>query len=160
MEKLLIKVYKTPKLTKTLGVSSIIISWLFVLSFLYAAIVTVYLGEYRATVTFSLSLLVGYLLVSAVRVWINAPRPYELYTFYEVPPKNRKGKSFPSRHAYSAFCIATLFYTVDRWLCLALVIFAVTLCVFRALLGIHFIRDLLAGAVIGFISGAAGLLLL
>ena len=41
----------------------------------------------------------GFLLVTALRAWINAPRPYEAMGIPSITPKDTKGKSFPSRHA-------------------------------------------------------------
>ena len=53
---------------------------------------------------------VGFVLVTALRRIINRPRPYEAFDCLSVIPKDTKGKSFPSRHAYSAFAIALTFY--------------------------------------------------
>lgn len=160
MEKLLTKIYKKRGLTRVLGVMSHIISALFVLAFLFCVSVMIYAEEYRVALLFMSSSLAGYLLVSAAREVLDAPRPYEIYEFYEILPKKKKGKSFPSRHAYSAFAIATLSFAVGYPICIALFSLALILCICRALLGIHFIRDLIAGALIGVISGLIALLLI
>lgn len=101
-----------------------------------------------------------FLLVTLVRRSINAPRPYELYDFYERPPKSRTGLSFPSRHAYSAFAIASLAFAFNLPVAIALSALALCLAVARVLLGIHFVRDVLCGGIIGIISGAFGILML
>ena len=98
--------------------------------------------------------------VTIARRLINAPRPYELYDFYEQKPKNKSGRSFPSRHAYSAFVIAALLLSVNPFLSAGLFVGAVLLCVCRVLLGIHFVRDVIAGALLGLVSGAVGLLII
>ena len=55
---------------------------------------------------------VPFVIVTVVRKFINAPRPYDTYEFYTVPPKSKVGESFPSRHVFSCFLIATSTYTV------------------------------------------------
>lgn len=106
---------------------------------------------------------VPFLFVTVLRhVW-NWPRPYEVYTLYDVPPRQRCGRSFPSRHATSAAVIATLLLMerpdlVFLWGGVSLC--AVLLCVCRVLLGVHFVRDVLAGALIGVAGGVLGALLL
>ena len=101
-----------------------------------------------------------FLAVSAVRFLINAPRPYELYDFYEKKPKEKHGKSFPSRHVYSAFVIATLAFVYSIPLGVSLALIGVSLAAARVLLGIHFIRDVLCGALIGTVSGLIGIFFL
>ena len=103
---------------------------------------------------------VPFLLVSILRRLIDAPRPYELYDFYEEKPKEKKGQSFPSRHVFSAFVIATLSFTVSPILGGALLAVGVLLAVSRVLLGIHFIRDVVCGALVGIISGVLGILII
>ena len=160
MEKILTKIYKNRPLSKTLGVISHIITLLFVLAFLFCEAIVIYAQHYRVAISMASSALVGYLLVSAAREVLDAPRPYELYDFYEILPKRKKGKSFPSRHAYSAFAIATLSFAVGFPLGIILTLLGIIMCACRALLGIHFIRDLAAGAALGIVSGALGLLLI
>ena len=94
-----------------------------------------------------------FVIVTLLRRLINAPRPYEIYDFYDEKPKNKSGKSFPSRHVYSASVIATLTVFVYPVIGGILAVLAVSLAIFRVLLGIHFVRDVLAGVLIG--AGAA-----
>jgi membrane-associated phospholipid phosphatase len=95
--------------------------------------------------------------VGFVRMMIDAPRPYELYDFYETKPKERAGRSFPSRHAYSSFVIATISFLYSVPLGIGLLLIGLALIASRVLLGIHFIRDVVAGAAIGIISGLIGI---
>ena len=104
--------------------------------------------------------LAPYILVSVMRKIIKAPRPYEIYDFYQAPPKNKVGQSFPSRHVFSAFVIAVLSYTASVWLSIALLVLGVCLAVSRVLLGIHFVRDVVAGALIGILSGIFGIIII
>ena len=110
--------------------------------------------------SYLLALGVPYLLVSLVRVAISAPRPYEIYDFYIIPPRKKKGKSFPSRHAFSVFVIGTVCLFVYPILGILTLIFGALMCLCRVLLGIHFPRDVIAGGVVGVISALIGALIL
>ena len=115
-------------------------------------------GEYADAAVIAASLFVGFVLVSLARKAIDAPRPYELYDFYEDKPKEREGRSFPSRHAYSAFSIATAAFSIHPLLGGAFIILASLMCASRVLLGIHFIRDVVCGALLGIIAGGVALI--
>ncbi len=105
-------------------------------------------------------LAVPYLAVTALRCFVDAPRPYEVYDIYTVPPKNKKGKSFPSRHVFSAFLIATAAMSTVPVPAAILFCLAAVLAVCRVLLGIHFIRDCTCGAILGILCGELSMLLL
>ena len=120
----------------------------------------IYFGLYKTAALILCAAGVGFVTLSIVRKLINAPRPYDLYSFYEKKPREKSGSSFPSRHAYSAFVIATLVLCLSIPASVALFALGILLCVCRVLLGIHFIRDVAAGALIGIIAGVIGLLLL
>ena len=160
MTNILTKVYNNERLSKALSIISHIISAVSVPAFLFTVGYRIYLTEYVTAAKLFLAAFSGFLLVTIARRLINAPRPYEIYGFYERKPKNKSGSSFPSRHAYSAFAIATLSISVNPILAGALFFFSVMLSVFRVLLGIHFVRDVLAGALLGTAAGAIGLLII
>ena len=101
-----------------------------------------------------------FVLVSLMRRFINAPRPYELLEFYKRKPKGKAGKSFPSRHVFSVFIIATVLIPTDPLLSAALFAAGALLAFLRVALGIHFVRDVVAGALIGAATGGIGLLVL
>jgi len=105
----------------------------------------------------ALVLLLPFIAVTLLRHLINAPRPYELFEL--TVPRHREGHSFPSRHVFSAFAIGTalIFYGVPLGVCtLAL---GVLIAVLRTLLGLHFIRDTVAGALIGVSTSLIGMLI-
>ncbi|MBR5140273.1 MAG: phosphatase PAP2 family protein [Clostridia bacterium] len=160
MEKLLTKVYKNRRLTNFFSLSSHIVSALCVVSILFALGYQVYLGKYLTAAILLVCAGTGFIAVSLVRRFIDAPRPYELYSLYEEKPKEREGRSFPSRHAYSAAVISVLSLSVSVWMCIPLLLLTIYMCVCRALIGIHFIRDLAAGVLIGALAGAIALLLI
>ena len=161
MEKLLTSVYKNRNLTASLKAFSHIVSILGALLFAFDLAVLTFLAKrYLVAALVAVSAFVGYVSVTLMRRLVNAPRPYELYSFYEVRPKEKVGNSFPSRHAYSALAIATLTFAVSRILAVVFIVLSLLMCVCRVLLGIHFIRDVLAGAAIGLAAGIIGLLMI
>ena len=84
--------------------------------------------------------LIPFLLVTLMRHLIGAGRPRNTK---KVSP------SFPSRHTYSAFYIATLFFFFSSVISYILLLFAITLATLRVLLGHHYPRDVVAGAFLG-----------
>lgn len=91
--------------------------------------------------------------VSVFRKLYDAKRPYELYGFQPLIQKNTRGKSFPSRHVFSIFVIAVSiaqFYP-DAGISLGLA--GVFLAVIRVITGVHFPKDVVAGALIGILFG-------
>ena len=105
---------------------------------------------------FTLIPLGTFILVTVVRALINAQRPYEKYGYTPVVAKETKGKSFPSRHTVSAFIIAMAFMYIDVKLGVIMTVVAVAIGVVRVLAGVHFIRDVVSGAVIGTVIGVLG----
>ncbi len=90
----------------------------------------------------------GFMTLTVFRAAVNRPRPYETFGMEPVIPKETKGKSFPSRHVFSA-CMIALTY-----LCLVqpigagilLLLAAVLIAVIRVLSGVHYLSDVLVGA--------------
>ncbi len=159
MEKILKYVYSSKKLNaalKTVSETAVLVflgafGALSVLSFLKGLVFGIKMLVFMA---------IPFLLVTVIRKVFNAKRPYELYAFYKEKPKKKSGESFPSRHVFSAFLIATLFYTMSLAVAISLAFVAVLLALARVLLGIHFPRDVIAGGAVGIISGVLGILLL
>lgn len=108
----------------------------------------------RAILVPAISFIAG----SIFRILFNAPRPYEVFDLPPVIAKNTKGKSFPSRHAFSIFIIGMTFLAscplpLAGWFILAL---GVCLALVRVLAGVHFPRDVIAGALLGIAFGYFG----
>ena len=101
-----------------------------------------------------------FVLVSLLRRLINAPRPYEAEDFSGPVPKKKSGRSFPSRHAFSIFAIGTLCLFFSLPLGVLTLVFGVFLCFCRVALGIHFVRDVLCGAISGILTSIIGALIL
>ena len=157
-ERLLWHVYKNDTLAEMLKIASYAIVLLTVYAF-FTRIV-----ELIETPMELVKLLtvtgVPFVLVSILRRVINAPRPYELLEFYEKKPKGKSGRSFPSRHVFSVFVIATVLVTWNSTVAVLLFAAGALLALLRVALGIHFVRDVVAGALIGAASGGIGLAVL
>ena len=97
---------------------------------------------------------VGFAAVSFFRRRFNAPRPYECCAIAPLIARDGAGKSFPSRHAFSAFAIAASWFAASAPVAVVLLVAAVVLAVCRVLGGVHFPRDVVAGAFIGSATGA------
>ena len=159
MEKILRAVNKRPALCRGLRLVShfagifafILFAFVFML-----AVISSPLSAVKLCAIIGLS----YVAVSLARRFINAPRPYEVYDFYESPPKDKKGVSFPSRHTFLVFAIATVCMPASAVPAIILLVLGVLLAVSRVLIGIHFIRDVVTGAMLGILSSVLGLLIL
>lgn len=127
----------------------------------YGALVTFcFLSDIMKGVLSVILTAVPFLLLSLFRRYLSAPRPYELIDFEALgaaPPRKKSGSSFPSRHVFCAFLIGVMLLVEWPLLAAPVLLFGVALGACRVLLGIHFIRDCAAGAVIGLVSGAVGL---
>jgi membrane-associated phospholipid phosphatase len=99
---------------------------------------------------------ISFILVSIFRNILNAPRPYEVTGATPIIKKDTKGKSFPSRHVFSVFVIGATLYFISSPLGIALMLAGCILAVLRVIGGVHFPRDVIAGAVIGILSGILG----
>ena len=97
---------------------------------------------------------VGFVAVSFFRRRFNAPRPYECCAIAPLIARDGAGKSFPSRHTFSAFAIAASWFAASVPVAVVLLVAAGVLAVCRVLGGVHFPRDVVAGAFIGSATGA------
>lgn len=99
---------------------------------------------------------ISFILLSVFRNYINAPRPYEVYNIKPIINKDSKGKSFPSRHVFSVFVISMTLYYISLPLGITLLVIGLIIGIVRVLGGVHFPRDVIAGALIGVLSGIIG----
>lgn len=96
---------------------------------------------------------ISFILVSVFRNLINAPRPYEVNNTVPLITKDTKGKSFPSRHVFSVFVVASTLYFISSPLGISLMLAGVLLAFLRVIGGVHFKRDVIVGAIVGIASG-------
>lgn len=92
----------------------------------------------------------SFVAVSGFRHLVNRERPYEKFGMKPVLPKDTKGKSFPSRHVFSAAVIALsyLYLLPCRWVGILLLAASVLLAGVRVVSGVHYVSDVIAGALI------------
>lgn len=157
-ERVLYSVYKNDTLNPILHVLSYVIVGITAYAFIWRAVNLVVSDIWQA-VWLLLITGVPFAVVSVIRRLINAPRPYELFEFYREKPKGKTGQSFPSRHVFSITVTGIALMPWSLLVGIGLLVLGAALALIRVLLGIHFIRDVVAGALIGVISGAIGLLL-
>lgn len=100
----------------------------------------------------------GFVLVSALRKAINAPRPYEVLDIDPLIKKDTVGQSFPSKHTYSAFVISVCWWFYCWPVGLVLTLIALDIACIRVVGGVHFPRDVIWAAVIGLAFGLVGAL--
>lgn len=99
---------------------------------------------------------ISFVLVTVIRRMINAPRPYEKFDMPPVIEKETKGKSFPSRHVFSIFVIAVTIFYSHPGPGIVIGLMGVAMAVIRVLGGVHEPIDVIAGALIGILSGVIG----
>lgn len=87
----------------------------------------------------------AFLLVTLLRAWLNFERPYEKLSIDPLIHKSTKGKSFPSRHVFSAMMIALTVVTVYPVWGGILIAVSLLLALCRVVAGVHFPIDVIAG---------------
>ena len=95
----------------------------------------------------------GFFLLPLGRSLYNRPRPYQTWDIQPLIKKDSLGKSFPSRHVFSATTIAMFTLLLNPWLGGTMLFLAAILAILRVLGGVHYPSDVLAGYVIGILVG-------
>ena len=97
--------------------------------------------------------LLGFLVVSGFRTAFDAPRPYEFLDIDPLIKKTTVGQSMPSRHLFSMTMIAMCWLYWCAPVGAALLLLCVVMGYIRVVGGVHFPRDVFAGALGGIILG-------
>lgn len=95
----------------------------------------------------------SFLAVSLFRSIYSAPRPYEVLEITPLILKETKGKSFPSRHVFSAFIIGMTFLPVLKPIGILILAAGTVMAFIRVIGGVHFPKDTAAGALFGILCG-------
>lgn len=110
---------------------------------------------------FVLSSLLLWLLVEAIKAILRRERPFTGLKDVRVVGQRARGKSFPSGHTSQAFYTATLLLAyMDGNVIAHIIIYAIALVVgiTRMYLGMHYPRDVIAGATLGIFWGCIGII--
>ena len=99
---------------------------------------------------------VTFAIVSGLRLFVNAPRPYEATRIDPVIHKETLGKSLPSRHVASAAIIACALFCLSPVVGAIAFLGCVAVCFTRIVGGVHFPRDVVAAVLIAAICGVVG----
>jgi membrane-associated phospholipid phosphatase len=99
---------------------------------------------------------VSFVLVSLFRRAVNAPRPYEVTGTPPLIPKSTQGKSFPSRHTFCMFMIAASWLNLCAAAGVALMISGCAMAAIRVVGGVHWPRDVIAGAACALVLATIG----
>ncbi len=100
---------------------------------------------------------VAFFVLSIARKIINAPRPFDTM---QTPIKKAKGgKSFPSRHTFSAFMISFCMLGINTPAFFVLIVLSAILGVLRIVCGLHYIKDIIAGAALAAFSHFIGIII-
>lgn len=107
--------------------------------------------SYQALVAFIAALLLKELFVHLFEV----PRPYIVFSFRSLIDiaSFEDYRSFPSAHALSSFAIVTVYWQNLKRFALPLFTLASCIAISRVLVGVHFLSDVLSGAVFGILLG-------
>ena len=130
------------------------ISALFYIMLIYLAVkmdVRVFVMGFVPFFTFVLATVIGKSL--------DFKRPFEKEGFEPII-NHSKGHSFPSRHASSSFVISMGGYFLNPYIGIAAFILSTIVCATRILTGVHYLRDVLCGALMGTIIGYIGFFVL
>ncbi|MBE6466776.1 phosphatase PAP2 family protein [Denitrobacterium detoxificans] len=103
---------------------------------------------------------ISFALCTLIRGAINAPRPYQMYWIHPLIKRNENGKSFPSRHVFSATIIACAMFYLNPFAGVAAFLLTAIIAWVRVVGGVHFPRDVVAGTILGLACGAFGFLLI
>ena len=121
------------------------ILFIIILAFIYGIINTIYLKVVLVP-------LCVFVTVSIFRKLFNLQRPYEKMKITPLIPKDKKGQSFPSRHVASGFIISMAFLYVNPILGIIFIVISFLIALTRVLSGVHFIKDVIAGALYSLIT--------
>jgi len=93
---------------------------------------------------------------SLIRRLINRQRPYEKYNIEKLINKKKEGRSFPSRHVFSAALISTYVYFENKRSGILCFFVTMIIGIIRIISGVHYVSDVVAGYILGVVSGIPG----
>jgi len=156
---------ENPDLAKGIHMANKLCTGVMYLAYPVLLVYLFFYGKYSSYYSFWRALFVpaiSFVLLSVFRSFVNRPRPYEKFDVPPVIKKDTKGKSFPSRHVFSATIISMTFVLMSPWSWLGLIFLGVSilLAVVRVVSGVHYISDVVAGMVVAVVAAILGYLVL
>lgn len=119
------------------------------------------LGKYYNLVKLCIfSLIIMFLITLPLKLAFNQPRPYLVLEHVNILTSSLDPNSFPSGHTATTVSIVTVlvlkskdYFKKYKLINCLLIIFALTIGISRIYIGMHYPFDVLAGGVIGMVSG-------
>lgn len=102
---------------------------------------------------FFAALFARYAIASPLHHLFIRPRPFVDHVVNQLIPYDAAKSSFPSGHACFFFGLSTIIYFWNRPLGIIFYIFSFIISIARIYAGVHYLVDVLAGALIGIFSG-------
>lgn len=104
----------------------------------------------------AVSLWISFLFTAAavitLKLLVGRARPFDLYDLYTIEFVNY---AFPSLHTAAVFSLVPILDKEYPWLMWFWIILAIVIAISRLYLGVHYMSDVIAGAVIGYAIGAS-----
>jgi membrane-associated phospholipid phosphatase len=128
---------------------------------LVVAVLSYILGDHRFAIGFALGSLTLLLLVTVIKAFADRARPFNMMLEARVVGWREAGLSFPSGHTTQTFfmvTLATLHFQPPLAVAAILYGIAALVGITRVYLGVHYPRDVMAGAILGLIWGTVGML--
>lgn len=97
---------------------------------------------------------ISFLLLSFVRSRMNRKRPYEEWEIEPLIHREGMGNSMPSRHVFSAVLISMCILRQNVFLGVIFLLLSAGIAAVRVLGGVHYLRDVIAGYLIGAAAGS------
>lgn len=113
----------------------------------------IYQHKFRWLAMLAISLFLSFEISYLLKLIFQTPRPYFTLELATIPLTQASGYSFPSLH--SAFCLGIIPFLSkiykERWKQILACTIALTIALSRAYLGVHYVSDILAGGMIGYL---------
>ena len=148
------KVREHKHLERALVFANEILTGIVYISFPILLVTLGYNRRFRDLIKIVLVCGISFVLVSVCRHFYNAKRPYFLYEYEPIVAKEKEGHSMPSRHVFSAFVIAMSFAYINWKFSIIFFVVAILIAVHRVIMGVHFVKDVVVGALIGIAAGS------